>query len=164
MTSSAGSRLSREEVLALLEAEDDVEEGGDVDEVFFPGSDEELGFYEEEEEEDEKKEEDEKEEEKTEEDEEEGEKKEENEEEMEKEEEGNMSDDNEDGLAFQYICSHLQLLYVNMHIHFTDREEEPMAQVNISSLRCVSIRINQVTVAPPNGQLYLSLSCTYLQL
>ena len=36
MTSSAGSRLSREEVLALLEAEDDVEEGGDVDEVFFP--------------------------------------------------------------------------------------------------------------------------------
>ena len=73
MTSSAGSRLSREEVLALLEAEDDVEEG-DVDEVFFPGSDKELGFYEEEEEEDKKKEEDEKEEEKKDEDEEEGEK------------------------------------------------------------------------------------------
>ena len=65
-----------------------------------------------------------------------------------------MSDDNEDGLAFQYICSHSRLLYVNMHIPFTDKEDEPMAQVNISSLRCVSIHINQVTVAPPNGQLF----------
>ena len=83
---------------------------------------------------------------------------------MEKKEEHNMSDDNEDGLAFQYISSHSQLLYVNMLIHFTGREGEPMAPVNISSLRCVSIHINQLTVAPPNGQLYLSLSCTYLQL
>ena len=73
-----------------------------------------------------------------------------------------MSDDNEDGLAFQYICSHSRPLYVNMHIPFTDKEEEPMAQVNISSLRCVIIHINQVTVAPLNRQLYLS--CMYLQL
>ena len=156
MMSSAGARLSKEDVLALLEAEED------VDEVFFPGSDGELGFHEkeEEEEEDEKKEEDEKEEEKTVEDEEEEEKKEENEEEMEKEEEDNMTANNEDGLAFQYISSHSQLLYVNMHIHFTDREEEPMAQVTISSLKCVSIHINQVTVAPPDGSC-ISLSCTY---
>lgn len=100
MMSSAQSRISGEEVLALLEAEEeDVEE--DVDEVFFPGSDKELGFHEEEEE--------------------------------------DMSEDNEEGLAFQYICSLSQLVDINTHIYFTDKEEEPTAEVNISSMRTVSI-------------------------
>ena len=47
MMSGARARLSRKDVLALLEAEKDVEKGGDSDEVFFPGRDKELGYHEE---------------------------------------------------------------------------------------------------------------------